>query len=142
MPPSAAVLDTSVLVSGFLTRGPPRRVLDLAEAGRFRMVLSVVILEEMRRSLSKPRLMQAYGYPPEAIGDFSDSIAAAASVVEGDPAFVSRCRDPNDHHVIATALAATARVIVSGDNDLLDLGAHGAIRIVTPRQFLDMLTVP
>jgi predicted nucleic acid-binding protein len=45
MPPSAAVLDTSVLISGFLTRVPPRRVLDLAEAGRFRIVLSVVILE-------------------------------------------------------------------------------------------------
>ncbi len=142
MPPSAAVLDTSVLISGFLTRGPPRRVLDLAEAGRFRMILSVVILEEMRRSLSKPRLMRAYGFRSEAIDDFSDSIAAVASVVAGDPSFVSRCRDPNDHHVIATAVAAVAPVIVSGDKDLLDLGAHAAIRIVTPRQFLDMLTEP
>jgi len=142
MPPSAAVLDTSVLISGFLTRGPPRRLLDLAEAGRFRMVLSAVILEEMRRSLSKPRLMQAYGYPPETIDDFLDSIAVAASVVESDPAFVSRRRDPNDHHVIATAVVAAATVIVSGDADLLDLGAHGPIRILTPRRFLDMLAEP
>ena len=142
MPPSAAVLDTSVLISGFLTKGPPRRVLDLAAADRFRMVLSPVILEEMRRSLRKPKLMQAYGYMPEAIDAFADSIVAAASVVDGDPAFVSRCRDPNDHHVIATAVAASASVIVSGDKDLLDLGAHGPIRILTPRRFLDMLAEP
>ena len=139
MPQSAAVLDTSVLISGFLTRGPPLQVLDLAEAGRFRMIVSAVILEEMRRSLRKPSLMRAYRYTPQAIDDFSEGIIAAASIVAGDPAFVSRCRDPNDHHVIATAVAAAAPVIVSGDKDLLDLGAHDAIRIVTPRRFLDML---
>jgi uncharacterized protein len=64
------------------------------------------------------------------------------SVVDGDPSFVSLCRDPNDHHVIATAVATFAPVIVSGDKDLLDLGAHAAIRIVTPRQFLDTLGEP
>lgn len=142
MPPSAAVLDTSVLISGFLTRGPPRQVLDLAEVGRFRMIVSAVILEEMRRSLRKPSLMRAYCYTPEAIDDFSDGIVAVASVVAGDPAFVSLCRDPHDHHVIATAVAAAAPMIVSGDKDLLDLGAHGLIRIFTPRRFLDMLAEP
>jgi len=106
------------------------------------MVLSVVLLEEARRSLSKPRLIRAYGYTLEAIDDFCEGAAAAALLVDGDPAFVSACRDPNDHHVLATAAAAAATVIVSGDNDLLDLRTHGAIRIVTPRQFLDTLAEP
>ena len=32
-----------------------------------------------------------------------------------------------------------ADYLVSGDQDLLDLHEHGAIRIVTPRTFLEML---
>ena len=139
MPPSAAVLDASVLISGFLTNGPPRAILDLAEHGHFRIVLSAVILEETRSSLSKPKLLEAYRHIPEAIRDFCECMAEAALLVEGDPAFVSPCRDPNDHHVIATAIAAAAQVIVTGDSDLLDLRQYGAIRIVTPRQFLDEL---
>ena len=139
MPPTAAVLDASVLISGFLTNGPPRTVLDLAELGRFRMVLSARILEETRLSLGKPKLIRAYRHTPEAIRDFCEGTAAASLLVDGDPAFVSPCRDPNDHHVIATAIAAAAPVIVTGDNDLLDLGHYGAIRILTPRQFLGEL---
>lgn len=48
------------------------------------------------------------------------------------PASVPRiCRDPDDDHVIACAIAARADIIVSGDRDLLDLKRHGDIRIVS-----------
>jgi predicted nucleic acid-binding protein len=46
------------------------------------------------------------------------------------------CRDPNDDHVIALALAAEATVIVTGDKDLLTLGRHQEVRIITARAFL------
>ncbi|MGH6917272.1 MAG: putative toxin-antitoxin system toxin component, PIN family, partial [Geminicoccaceae bacterium] len=48
-------------------------------------------------------------------------------------------RDPNDDMVVACALKASADYIVTRDKDLLSLGAHEGIRIVTPRQFLDLL---
>ena len=46
------------------------------------------------------------------------------------------CRDPDDDHVIACAIAARADVIVSGDSDLLDLGQHQGIAILTAVQAL------
>ena len=49
------------------------------------------------------------------------------------------CRDPNDDHVIATALAVNAEVIVTGDKDLLALSQHQSIRILTARPFLTEL---
>jgi predicted nucleic acid-binding protein len=41
--------------------------------------------------------------------------------------------------VIACALQARADYIVTRDKDLLSVGAYQGIRIVTPREFLDLL---
>jgi predicted nucleic acid-binding protein len=47
------------------------------------------------------------------------------------------CRDPDDDLIIATAVVAKADRLVTGDNDLLALGEHHGVRIVSPRQFND-----
>jgi predicted nucleic acid-binding protein len=47
------------------------------------------------------------------------------------------CRDPDDDLVLATALAAQADVIITGDKDLLTLKTHGGVRLRSPRQFMD-----
>lgn len=39
-------------------------------------------------------------------------------------------RDPDDDQVLATAIAANAELIVSGDSDLLDLGRFREIPII------------
>jgi hypothetical protein len=48
-------------------------------------------------------------------------------------------RDPKDNPVVACAVEGRAGYIVSGDLDLLDLGEHRGIQVVTPRRFLELL---
>jgi uncharacterized protein len=48
-------------------------------------------------------------------------------------------RDPADRWVLATAEAAGADVLVTGDDDLLSVAAEPVIRIVSPRAFWELL---
>jgi putative PIN family toxin of toxin-antitoxin system len=47
------------------------------------------------------------------------------------------CRDPKDDFILECAATGSADCIVTGDRDLLALDPYGAIRILTPRQYLD-----
>jgi len=49
------------------------------------------------------------------------------------------CRDPDDDLVLATALASRADFIVTGDDDLFVLKIFRGIRILSPRQVLEIL---
>ena len=46
------------------------------------------------------------------------------------------CRDLDDDHVIALAVAVRAAAIVTGDKDLLALGQFRSIQVMTARDFL------
>lgn len=48
-------------------------------------------------------------------------------------------RDPDDEAVLACALAARAKLIVSGDQDLLVLKSYRRIRIVSANQALAII---
>ena len=46
-------------------------------------------------------------------------------------------RDPDDDKFIECAVDAKALYIVSGDNDLLDIGQYEDIQIITAKEFCD-----
>ena len=62
-------------------------------------------------------------------------------MVDVAPLPVQICRDPDDDVVLATAVAAGAEVIVTGDDGLLVLGSHQGVAIRSPRRFLEALAI-
>jgi uncharacterized protein len=137
------VADTTVLVSAFLTpRGVASEFLRRAREGLFQIVLAPAILDEMQdRLLHRRRLRRAYGYSDDRVKRYRRLLARTTSIVTKLPRVSGVVRDPNDDMVIACALEAGADYIVTRDKDLLSLGGHKGVRIVTPRQFLDLLEV-
>lgn len=73
-----------------------------------------------------------------AIADFFADVRAVAIIVE--PAHrLDVSRDADDNRVLEAAVAGSADYIVTGDRDLLELGSHAGIRIVTPADFVKLL---
>jgi putative PIN family toxin of toxin-antitoxin system len=136
------VLDSSVLVSAFLTpRGTSATVLVATRQARFTLCLSREIVTETTTRLIRklPRLAPKYTYTESDVARFARDLAETAAFVTDLPELDAVPLDPDDNIIIATAVAARADLLVTGDRHLLDLGTHDAIRIVDPRRFLDEL---
>ena len=138
-----AVLDSSVLVSAFLTRsGTSHAVLDAARGAALVLCLSREILDETRRSLREEvhTIRRYYTYPDERIDQHIADLAALSDLVGDLPKLRVVPLDPKDDMIVATAVAAKADYLVTGDKrHLLPLGAYEGIRIVGVREFLDLL---
>jgi uncharacterized protein len=126
-----AVLDPNVLISALLSpSGSPAALVKRWLAGEFELVISPELLAELSRALAYPKLRSRI--PTEDATDFIDLLNRAATTVE-DPATSSQhSRDPGDDYLLALAEASSA-VLVTGDQDLLDLTE---LPILSPAAFL------
>jgi putative PIN family toxin of toxin-antitoxin system len=136
-----AVFDTNVLVSAFIQpKSPPGRLLArLAEGRSFEMILSAAILEETRRALDYPGVRKRIRASDEELKLRLAMLDILSVPVEVKGQVPGVSRDPDDDQILAAAVEGCADYIVTGDGDLLSLGEHEGIRIVTPRAFLDRL---
>jgi len=133
------VLDTNVVVAGLLYKGPPNRLLDTVIGGQVQGYSSEILIIELRRVLQyskfAPRLA-ALGVRTEAL---VERYVHLVEMVDPPPISGVVAADPDDDHVIACAVAAKATLIVSGDQDLLDLKGFRDISIVNPVEAMRMI---
>jgi uncharacterized protein len=133
-----AALDSTVLVSAFLTPGGAADALvDYAKTGHFACALAEEILAETERVLlATPRIRLRYPYTDEDVQDYPQGLRQAALIVSDLPPLSGIVRDPNDDMILACAVATSASHVVTRDDDLLSLGTYEGIAIVTPEAFL------
>lgn len=130
VPVMRIVVDTNTVFSGLLWQGPPRRLIDLGRQRAFTLCTSLALVAELAEVIGRRRFaqrIQAAGLSPAAL---VQDYARLTEIVEPQALAEPVCRDPDDDLVLATALAAQADLIVSGDEDLLVLNPFQGIPIL------------
>jgi len=128
-------VDSNVLVSGMVFEGNEARFLDEAW-GEHELYTSADCLEEIIKVMAKkfPEYMELVENFIKTIGlnivprrDYTDDLDD-----------YDRVRDKNDRHVLAAAIKAKCRYIITGDKDLLALKEEKQVDIINASRFLSL----
>ncbi|MDA8163956.1 MAG: putative toxin-antitoxin system toxin component, PIN family [Desulfobacteraceae bacterium] len=130
-----AVIDTNVFVSSFFG-GNPRKIIDLWKNGEITLCLSRPIVEEYVAVLQRLGLQDARELE-ELLALFARGFHCLFAAQP--PALQIVADDPDDNKFIECAVALKSPCIISGDNHLRSIGSYMEIRIVSPREFLEMM---
>ena len=132
------ILDTNVLISAIaFESGRPGQLLQAWHERKFNLVAAEELIEEVRRVSRYPHLISRF--VPSKVGRLVSDLRDVSVFLTNLPN-VDLSPDPFDNFLLAMAQKGEADYLVTGDKaDLLALGSHGATRIVSVRQFADLL---
>ena len=127
-------LDTNVLASAATTRGLCADVLREVFASQ-ELFISDQVLIELKRVL---RLK--FGVSQELIDEFTELLERES--ISAQPGELPRIelRDSDDLGILGAAISAEADVLVTGDQELLELKRVSNLEVLSPRQFWEKLT--
>lgn len=130
------VLDTNIVLSSLLQPlGPPAKVLYLARRGFLRLCVSGPIYAEYEEVTQRPRFSRISA----SIGPALQFIRERGLWVRPEES-LRVCKDPDDDIFLECAQQAGASWLVTGNVQDVPPAWRGT-EIVTPRHFLDRLTV-
>lgn len=132
------VVDTNVVISALLSpTGEPRRFFETVLARDLELLMSEAVYEELMTRLMRPKFDR---YRDEdAWRLFLGELIELATWCP-DASIEPICRDPDDDKFLALAVTGGADVIISGDDDLLDLGDYDGVPIMTPAAFMQAVS--
>jgi predicted nucleic acid-binding protein len=132
-----AVIDTNVVVSGFLSPdGPPGRIVEWLRAGIVQAVLDDRVAAEYAGVLARPR----FGLPPSEVNIVLAAIRSAAWWVEvGAEDVACDLPDPGDAPFLECARAAGVP-LVTGNLRHFPKSVARQVAVLTPARYVSWLS--
>ena len=135
-----AVLNTNAIVAALLVRlGRPWRIPDAAYAERFLCFTSDPINMEVFRTFGRERVRRKYQLEAAEVERLRRFLESDGVRIPLHADVIGVATHPEDDLILATAVSAQANYLVTGDRQLLALGQHQGVQIVTPRDFAAIL---
>jgi putative PIN family toxin of toxin-antitoxin system len=129
------VLNTNVLVSALLFRGPVSKFVNLWKLGRIKPAVSLATFQEFKKVLIYPKFALTQ---EEILFLLEEDVLPYFEIINVQQEVKGICRDPRDHIFLSCASAAGADFLVTGDEDLLILKKFQKTRILTPSDFMTL----
>jgi putative PIN family toxin of toxin-antitoxin system len=126
-------LDTNVLASAAATRGLCADVLREVFASH-ELFISDQVRIELRRVLQLK-----FGVSQELIDEFIELLKRYSILAPPGERPSIELRDGDDLSILGAAISAGAEVLVTGDQELLELKRISNLEVLSPRQFWEKL---
>lgn len=126
------VVDTNVIVAGLVAEGLCRDIVK-RRLPACELFTSRALLAELAE-----KLRGNFGLQPDEL-PLLKIYEDEATVIKPSRLPKPVCREADDDEVLATALAAKAEIILTGDKDLLVLKEFQGMKILSPRQFVEWM---
>ncbi len=129
------VLDTNIFISGIHWSGPSEKILKMWFDNRFEFICSEPIMEEIIKTLMNFRI-------PLSIDELLEwiiIISERAVIVKPSKKLDIIKDDSDDNKFLEAAITGNAQYIISQDKHLLNIKEFKGIKIVKPKEFLDLL---
>jgi uncharacterized protein len=138
------VLDTNVLISGILTpKGKSAHILKLVAEEKIILFISKSIINEIRRVLNYPKLIKYTKKNNLNFKEINEHLEALKQIATQTPDKIKIDvikDDPSDNIILTCALEGKVDYIISGDSHLKDLVIFKDIKIISPADFLDLIS--
>ena len=123
------VLDTNIIISAALRGGFSEDILTtLVVTQTITLIISEGILEELAQKLESK-----FSWSKTEVNFFTDYIRQVSQLVKVKEKLEIIKRDPEDNKILECAVAGKADLIVSSDQDLINLKEFLGIGIVHPK---------
>ena len=132
-----AVLDTNVVISAIFFGGKLLKIVRAAFAKKVELVASRAVLREYREVAERLHAQFPFVNYRRPLSILESKLIIVRPVALGETV----CRDPDDDAIIACALGGKAKVICSGDDDLLALNGFRGLEIMQPSDFCQRMKI-
>jgi len=129
------VLDTNIYVSAFYWGGSSQKIIDRISEGMDILYISNSILNEVADVMARPKFKST----PEIIDKYIKAIEKIGKKVFPIGNVKGICRDSDDDDKIECGILSMADYIITGDEDLLILEKYQDLKIVTPKEYLEII---
>jgi putative PIN family toxin of toxin-antitoxin system len=129
------VIDISIFVSSFFWKRNPRKVLDRIIEGMDELFITNEILEQLAGVMSRPK----FHTDKEGIEYYIKSIEEVSNKVVNNIKIQDGSRDKDDNIILECGMMGNVDYVITGNDDLLALKEYNGIKIVTPKEYLELI---
>ena len=130
--PLKLVIDTNLWIS-FIISKKLNQLEPILLTENCRILFSMELIEELEATIKKPKLQKYFS--EDALEEMLTIFDPCIDLIK-IKSKIEICRDPKDDFLLALAKDGKANLLLTGDNDLLEIGKFGITSIIKIADFI------
>ena len=128
-------MDSNIFVSSFYWSGNPRKIFDRVTNGFDELYITEEIIKEIITVMSREKFDTGI----KEINEYTNIIESYSIKIFSKNIPNDISRDKKDNKILQCGVDGNVEFIITGDNDLLVLRDYNGIKILKPREYLEIV---